>query len=228
MATNTVNGKRYVGATSRGLTIRKRGHLTSARTGPNCPAFHAAIRRYGAMAFEWKIVATASSREELYELEVRLIAELRPEYNVAPGGKGGTAALILNAIDATRVSVVCLDDGRRFRSIVEAANAFGLRSAVVSLSIRRGHRSGGFYFIRSKSIIDASARQKMIAELDAARFERLSKRKSLPVVCSNNTKFRNMRFAGEAHNLTAERIGQLCRSGGTTRSGLSFSYLETP
>lgn len=48
MATNTVNGKRYVGVTKRGLKARKERHLYLARIGDKgCNRLYDAIRAYG-------------------------------------------------------------------------------------------------------------------------------------------------------------------------------------
>src|ERR1700674_5840201 len=76
LATNIVNGKRYLGATSRGLKVRRYKHFQDAKANrPGYRVFNSAIRKYGEGAFEWRIISTASSFEEMMEEEIRLIAK---------------------------------------------------------------------------------------------------------------------------------------------------------
>jgi len=92
VATNIINGKRYIGVTSRGLSYRKCSHYAKARSkfvnGGQCPKFHAAIRKYGEDAFSWEILETHANVEDMMAAEIRLIAELKPEYNLTLGGEG--------------------------------------------------------------------------------------------------------------------------------------------
>lgn len=89
LATNRINGKRYVGATSKGVVKRRREHISEAlRGGRNCRLFHAAIRKYGPDAFEWMVISSAATFPGALDEEVRLIAEIKPEYNLTVGGQG--------------------------------------------------------------------------------------------------------------------------------------------
>lgn len=88
LATNRINGKRYIGATKGSLKQRRRGHRWDAFNRSYCRIFHAAIRKYGEAAFDWVEIANCSSEEELIREESRLIFEMRPEYNITPGGRG--------------------------------------------------------------------------------------------------------------------------------------------
>lgn len=93
MATNKINGKRYVGATKLRFTKRRDRHFWEAKNcKKGCPIFHSAIRKYGEDAFEWTILAEANSVDELIKLEISLIALLKPEYNVTIGGRGFVGA----------------------------------------------------------------------------------------------------------------------------------------
>ena len=93
MATNTVNRRRYIGATKSGLVNRRRKHHWDAWNRPYCRIFHAAIRKYGPGAFEWRVLATCSSPQELEAQEIRLIGEMKPEYNITSGGGRGLASV---------------------------------------------------------------------------------------------------------------------------------------
>jgi group I intron endonuclease len=89
LATNRINGKRYIGATSKTLDLRRRGHLYQAKSGlRGCTRFYAAIRKHGSEAFEWSELRNCATFEEALIEERKLIAEIRPEYNLRPGGQG--------------------------------------------------------------------------------------------------------------------------------------------
>ena len=75
-ATNTVNGKRYVGQTVRSLKRRWQFHLKSAKDGSEC-TLHRAIRKYSAEAFKVEQIDFAESPEDLNEKEVRYILLLK-------------------------------------------------------------------------------------------------------------------------------------------------------
>lgn len=64
-AKNKINGKRYIGQTIRTLEERKRGHIS----GTGCSYFRRAINKYGENAFEWSIIDTAETQEELNRKE---------------------------------------------------------------------------------------------------------------------------------------------------------------
>lgn len=91
--TNKVNGKRYIGQTTRTVAERLIGHLYSfGRNG--CPLLGAAIKKYGKEAFEVSVLGTAATQNELDLLEISLIEQYRTTdralgYNIAPGGLGG-------------------------------------------------------------------------------------------------------------------------------------------
>lgn len=153
-AINRVNGKRYVGATSRGLDVRRSKHLADAKSKrPGCKVFNAAIRKYGPDAFEWRIIVSLPSHEKMMEEEIRIIRETSPEYNITSGGRGIVgvkrtkewtekiaSALRGRKLSKERVaklraslrpeklfkSVTCLNDGMFFDGIVVAAKHYGV------------------------------------------------------------------------------------------------------
>lgn len=88
LATNLVNGKRYVGVTSKSLAKRRWQHENDAkRCVDACPAFHAALRKYE-RRFSWEILGTFESLDEALRAEIAAIADLAPEYNITAGGEG--------------------------------------------------------------------------------------------------------------------------------------------
>ena len=88
--TNTVNGKRYVGQTTKSIEKRWRGHIDSARCGYQYPICNA-IRKYGRENFTIAEVVQAETREQLDALERWFILAyntIKPHgYNLDPGGR---------------------------------------------------------------------------------------------------------------------------------------------
>lgn len=67
--TNLVNGKVYIGQTIRSIEERKRQHLLDADNGCEF-ILHKAIRKYKKESFNWTIIDSSYSREELNDKEV--------------------------------------------------------------------------------------------------------------------------------------------------------------
>jgi group I intron endonuclease len=88
--TNTVNGKKYIGQTVQSVRARWSAHQNS----DYCAALYRAIQKHGAEAFNVVEVASADSKEQLNELEVQFIRELKTTdralgYNLREGGSFG-------------------------------------------------------------------------------------------------------------------------------------------
>lgn len=92
LITNTINGKRYIGKTSRTIEQRWYQHYKNAEYGHNTYLYKA-IRKYGKEAFTVESLA-----EGLDEEEILLIAEHNPEYNMTRGGDGGDTSSSPNYI----------------------------------------------------------------------------------------------------------------------------------
>ncbi len=87
-ARNILNGKIYIGMTRLTLERRRGQHIASAkRHGDRWSILHAAIRKYGEAAFHFEIIAECASYKDAALEEIRLIAELKPEYNLGMGGE---------------------------------------------------------------------------------------------------------------------------------------------
>ena len=155
IAVNKSNGKRYIGATKHSLSHRKRGHWSDANGRNYCRKFGSALRKYGPDGFEWRVLATCSSLQEMATEEMRLIAEMKPEYNITLGGQGifgvpytdERRAKLSKSLTGRRMkpaqrsknaellaqlrvkrhrSVVCLDDGKMYASCKEASEFYGV------------------------------------------------------------------------------------------------------
>lgn len=90
-ATNTVNGRAYIGQTKSTLRSRQYWHRRDAFTYRSDTDFHKAIREYGWDAFEWEILDSASNEEDLdgkEEAWIRRYDTFRNGYNMTHDGQG--------------------------------------------------------------------------------------------------------------------------------------------
>lgn len=87
-ATNKINGDFYIGLSKYPVEDRRKGHYKEAARYRSNGLFHNAIRKYGQDSFIWEVIDTALSLEELKQLEIKYIAELKPRYNMTVGGDG--------------------------------------------------------------------------------------------------------------------------------------------
>jgi group I intron endonuclease len=92
-AVNKINGKMYIGQTTRGLEARKRQHEDCNKyTTTTKHYFQNALAKYGNDNFSWSVLDTADSEDELNELEAYYIDFFgtifqKLGYNLVSGGK---------------------------------------------------------------------------------------------------------------------------------------------
>lgn len=86
LATNLINGKRYIGVTTRPLDIRAREHIRPSRSTRS--KLGAAIKAYGRDMFRFTTIKTCADFDEAKSEERRLVALWQPEYNMTAGGDG--------------------------------------------------------------------------------------------------------------------------------------------
>lgn len=91
MHTNKLNGKKYIGQTTKTLNARLKEHLKEMIKGSNLP-FHRALKKYGIENFVSEIIDTANNQKELNEKEIKWIAHFNTYkgkgYNCTIGGEG--------------------------------------------------------------------------------------------------------------------------------------------
>jgi group I intron endonuclease len=96
---NNCNSNFYIGQTISSLSKRFTSHLCASKHIENDTVLCRAIRKYGSESFyieEVEKIETPSKEEtkvKLNEREQFYIAELKPEYNMAPGGLGHTGSV---------------------------------------------------------------------------------------------------------------------------------------
>ena len=255
-ATNQVNGNFYLGAASNGMLSRQKAHIWDAQSGRGgCKVFHRAITKYGKESFTWQVVETLSSFEEMMKREIELIAELKPQYNMTIGGEGivgltrtkewyekvskslkakGIRPPGRTDFSSAHKPIVCLNDGKYFKSIVAAAEHFGIRkNATGEVLHGRQTHTRGLSFVYSNKPLSTEQCTKKLAEL-AARIERNTLRlasgssRNKPVLCTTDGKLHaGGAAAARFYGISPMTVSNLCNKGGRTRAGLSFKFAES-
>jgi group I intron endonuclease len=95
-ATNLINGKKYIGYTTKKLSERIKIHMYKSNSKTNKHYFYLfplAIRKYGIENFKWEVLCECSSIDECHKMEIfyiKSINTISPNgYNLTEGGNGG-------------------------------------------------------------------------------------------------------------------------------------------
>lgn len=89
---NRINGKSYIGKTTKALSVRYYFHCYEAGKGSN-HIIHKAIRKYGTEAFDLITLETLEEGVCINDREKFWIASEKPEYNMTIGGDGGDTSV---------------------------------------------------------------------------------------------------------------------------------------
>ena len=253
-AVNTVNDHRYIGVTSCGLPLRRRKHFQDARAKRRgCRVFNAAIRKYGESAFEWSILANEATFDLALKREIELIAKMRPEYNMTRGGQGmvGLArtpewlAKVSAALkgrppspqcraamtwDHKLKSVICLNDGKFFRSVKDACAHYGIHKNNLWGMLAGNHaRCAGRSFAFADAPLSSERCADLLKKIDRDRHAGMSRRKAKSVIClTTGIEYNSGREAASVHGISPSRVMQLCQGEGATATGLRFCYAVAP
>jgi group I intron endonuclease len=87
---NKISGKVYIGQTIHTLETRKNTHLKMVEVGKS--KFYKALKSYGVDNFDWVVIDTATTKDELNQKEIHYIREynsIENGYNMVDGGTGG-------------------------------------------------------------------------------------------------------------------------------------------
>lgn len=135
LLTNTANGKRYVGKTTRPLAVRWQGHLGSARRGDSDMLVCRAIRKHGAAAFTREVLEECDATV-LGDRETHWVDMLRTHvgwggYNLTLGGDGGLPGYRFSEASKEKMRQKAL--GRRHSEETKAKMRLAAKSRVVTV-----------------------------------------------------------------------------------------------
>lgn len=214
MATNKINGKRYIGITRQSLERRREQHLAhAANQAGRGQHFYSALRKYGSDAFDFRVIARCESYKAAGAEERRLIAELKPEYNKTAGGEG----ILGHRHDAaTRRKMSAAKKGR-------SPWPTGQYPAEVRAKISAALRARRFPVL--------SDAQSQAMRQNAATANESRRR---PVICLTDwLAFRSLYDAEAYYSISHVLIGHYCRGATNQRAhdkfgrkGLQFAYVK--
>jgi hypothetical protein len=143
--TNKINGKMYIGQTSRPLNLRTKEHFCLKKTG--CTGLYNAITKYGRDGFDVEVLATVPNQTSLDVAEVFFIQQYNTTnskygYNACPGGLGGnrttcTPVYGVNPKTGECIFLRSMTDGTRY--------GFTRTGLSKSMKIRGTHKGWNFY-----------------------------------------------------------------------------------
>lgn len=134
LATNKVNGKKYVGITKNTLEQRKIQHMHTANTQKGSK-FQKALRKYGVDGFTWEVIDTAITYEELLWKEMFYIKKYNSYengYNSTSGGEGTIGIVGEDRHNAVLTEKQVIEILLSDKTVMELARQYNVNSGVIS------------------------------------------------------------------------------------------------
>lgn len=246
-ATNLINGKRYIGVTCNSLRKRISGHKSGKGRSANM-AICRAMKKYGADMIRFSVLMSCASREDAFREEVRLIAQLQPEYNVSKGGKGPShvpytsqrrealsqymkqngARVWRASAAAHRKKVFCVTDGLVFESCASAADHYGISRSAITMAVRGRRATAGnrvFSFYRKGQDMSADHGAGLSVIREEQRKKMITNTPRRPVVCvTTKQRFTSMAEAANVFGTTVSKIFRVVAGKRRSTRGLVFKY----
>lgn len=174
-ATNRVNGKRYIGKTTKTLEYRRQGHLSSTRYESEYSiVFVRALSKYGADSFVWSVMAKVeAARLDFFErLFIRAFRSKKPlGYNMTDGGEGGATITGRRRSKETKKKIGDAQRGRNkgktFEEIHGAEKAAEIRAKCSK------NRKGKPVSSKTRELLSAAMKRRATPEYCAALSARL-------------------------------------------------------
>lgn len=209
-AINRVNAKSYIGATEKGLEVRRTRHFANARRG-QLSKFYTAIRKYGEDKFNFVVLQNCKEFFHALNVEREYIALLKPEYNMTEGG-GGVKGLKFSDVSREKMSL-------RKRG-------------------KPSHRKGKSLTLEQRDAISRSVKAhaeklKSVGLFPHDHMARLTKAgnaaRRRKVICLGDGRcFDSVTEAAAHYGLTTGRVSYSCQGTHKSRRNLQFRHVETP
>lgn len=219
--TNTVNGKFYLGITSRSLSVRRAGHYGEMRSG-STTRFHNALRKYSRDCFRWEPLAVLCSQKEAAETEIRAISVFKPEYNIHAGGDlggGGLPKSVRMRMNASkRKRVYCVTNDVTYSSCVAAARATRRHQTAIAMCCRG-------VIIHTNRYQYAFEKDYLAGKFDPLRKKRHNGLKKSVECVDTGEVFTSLFEAAAVHKTTTANIRMVCQGKRRVAGGMQFRYV---
>lgn len=208
-AENTLNGYVYIGATSKTVEERKKDHECKAKNNTGYE-FQQAISTYGAEAFEWEEIDTASSPNELAQKEKEYIVEYNAQeegYNKDSGGSIQKCVYQYNLKNGLLVNTL--------NSLQNASNAINVTKQFLSrICLGANNTYNGFYWsytFKEPFIPQKDSRTKLVVQYDLKGNEL--------------QRFESISIANTSTNINKTCIAKVCRGERVSAGGFNWKYI---
>lgn len=229
--TNKINGKPYIGQTTRTLEERIYEHRHCKKT-----AIGKAIQKYGwsKETFKVEILEVCETLEQLNEREKFWIAKynsIAPNgYNLTEGGSIGipgkpksdeTRANMKLAQAKNRKRVRCLDTGEVFESITMAAECYGIGSGEIS-DVCNGKRNtaAGLHWLFLEDWLSTDN------ETQADLLTKMPHRRKRVRCIETGEIFSSTRQAAEKYGTDHKNIGRACKKPTSTALKMHWEFVN--
>lgn len=204
---NLVDGKMYIGQTTRTLEDRLAEHRSTKKT-----AIANAFRKYGEENFLSVIIEYCHSLEQLNEREkfyIALLNTIAPNgYNLTDGGKNNG-----HLSEETKTKLSRRHTGKKLSS--ETCKKISLAKKGIHLSAE----------VRAK--MSASRKGRPISENARAKLLERNEENKKQIVCLEDKKiFQSISDAAEYYKISSGAISSTCNGGRNTAGGIHFMFLE--
>ena len=207
-AQNLENGLIYIGATTKGIDIRRKDHEQKSN-GSNKNEFQKAISTYGADAFTWTQVDTAESIDELAQKEQDYIYEYNSKkegYNTSIGGEFQKTVYKYSLHDGAYIE--------KYKCLTDAAITVNSTKQHISracLSVNNTYK--GYYWS-----------YKFIEPFKAGNDNRKKAVIQYTLDGDEIARFNSVAEASKQCNLSKSTISRVCRGERKSGGGYSWNY----
>lgn len=203
-ATNKINNKVYIGITTKTLEHRKRIHIRDSKTKDTY--FYRALRKYGENNFEWEIIDSAETMEELEELE-RYYINLYDSFNNKKKGYNSTSGghNLYEITDEER-------HNRSKRAKGKNNPMYGVESPMKGKHFTEEHKS------KISNALKKSYRPHVFGGSNP----------SAKKVINLDTKeiFETLTDASKKYGISRQMIGKVCNGHNKTAKGFRWAFIE--
>jgi len=217
--TNLKNGHQYVGTTINKLKTRLNTHYSLISSG--APLLVKALKKYGEKGFKVSSIDTAKTIGELHDKERFWIKELNTKapngYNMTDGGFTNEAAM-----EANKIPVKCLSNGKIYPSGTEAAYDTKVPSYLIGFNCRgRQDSAGGLFF----EFVDSKKRK----EAEKERQKRKDRQNPINKEVKNletGEVYSSINEAARKIGISRNMISLICSGKILNLKGVPLAYLD--